>query len=175
MEEQRWVGLREQLLEKIGRGKVGKARDVDMTVSALEYVGRLPENNIVSFSLAQIRAGAIEGHFKHLQRGLNSAGIVQVGPKVAAFYLRDLVSLYSLDACVPQQFQFCLQPIDVWVRKLAHKTGIGGKVASDEPIREAIVDLCKTYGCSALQFNQGAWYAGYFAFDLLVELIAQPR
>jgi hypothetical protein len=175
MDTRKRAGLRRDLRHRIGKGKVGKARDVEMTLSALEYVSRLPQNNIVSFSLAQIRAGAIEDHFRHLQRRLNPKGIVQVGPKIAALYLRDVVSFYGLQGCVPDQFQSCLQPIDVWVRKLAHRTGIGGKDASDERIRQAIVDLCKSHRCSALQFNQGAWYVGRFAFGLLLERISQRR
>jgi hypothetical protein len=168
-ETREWAGLRDELQRRIGRGKVGKARDIEMTISALEYVGRLPQINIVRFSLEQVNKGAIEEHFSELQRSRNPKGIVQVGPKIAALYLRDLVSLYELRDKVPQQFQFCLQPVDVWVRKLAAKTGIVAENEADSRIAKAIVDLCADHNCSALEFNQGAWYLGAHAFELLVE------
>jgi hypothetical protein len=84
-----------------------------------------------------------------------------------------VVSLYQLEDKVSDEFAFCLQPVDVWVRKLAYKTGIVDSRASDKEIQEAVVALCREYGCSPLQFNQGAWYAGYFAFDLLLEMLAE--
>lgn len=155
--------LRGELSKVIGLGKVGKGGDIKMVISTFDYVSKLPKQNIVAHSFAAIRAGEITRHYEDLQ------AIFQVGPKVASFYLRDVVSLFNLESAVPDDFQFCLQPVDVWVRRLAIKTGmvIGGD--SDEEVRRRIVNVCKDYGCSPLQFNQGAWYAGYYAFDLLLE------
>jgi len=173
-EENGWRSVREQLGERIGKGKVGKARDIEMAISALEHVGRLPKCNIVASSVARIRASEIERDYKELQRRHSKTGIVQVGPKVAALYLRDVVSLYELEALVPEEFQFCLQPVDVWVRRLAKKTGLVAEAASDAAIRDAIVSMCRSLGCSPVQFNQGAWYAGSFAFELLLEQLSRP-
>ena len=88
---------------------------------------------------------------------------------MASLYLRDVVSFFKLEDKVSKDFQFVLQPVDVWVRKIAFKTGILPQGASDNQLRDAIVKVCEEQGCSPIQFNQGAWYAGHFAFDLLLE------
>lgn len=160
--------LKKELQEKIGKGKIGKARDVEMVISALQYVRRLPNLNIVAHSIQRIDACEISKHYQELQKSLNKTGIVQVGPKIASFYLRDVVSLFQLENLVSYDFQFCLQPVDVWVRRLA-KIGIVQNNATDEEIQKAIVKLCNELHCSPLKFNQGAWYAGYHSFDLLLE------
>jgi hypothetical protein len=165
--------LRINLQEKVGKGKVGKARDIEMVISTLRFVNWLPDSNIVAYSVRRIEEGEIGQHYNEIQRSRNQAGIVQVGPKIAAFYLRDVVSLYELEDKVSAEFQFTLQPIDVWVRKVAFDTGMVPKGASDQQIGQAIIDLCKVEGCSPLQFNQGAWYAGAYAFPLLMEHLAE--
>lgn len=161
------------LCERIGRHKVGKGRDVAMIVSALHYIRRLPDANIVAYSVARIQAGDIGSHYDELQAARNrETGIVQVGSKIAAFYLRDVVSLFDLESLIPADFQFCLQPVDVWIRRLAHKVGIVGPNATDGDVQQAIVRICQEKGYSPLRFNQGAWYAGANAYDLLLENLA---
>jgi hypothetical protein len=161
------------LAGRIGRGHVGKARDVQMVVSALRYIRNLPHANLVAYSVASIKAGGVREHFLELQHAKSPAtGIRQVGPKVAAFYLRDVVSLFELEPAVPPDVQYCLQPVDVWVRRLAPRIGVVSEEAPDDAIVNALVQLCLERRCSPLQFNQGAWYAGYFAFDLLLEHLA---
>ncbi len=165
--------LRSKLQEKVGKGKVGKARDIEMVISSLQYVNHLSDSNIVAYSIRCIRAGKIGQHYDEIQRARNEAGIVQVGPKIAAFYLRDVVSLFALEDKVSADFQFTLQPVDVWVRRVAFETKMVPKEASDQYIRQAIIDLCDEEGCSPLQFNQGAWFAGAYAFPLLMEKLAE--
>jgi len=163
------------LRDQIRKKKVGKGRDVDMVLSALDFINHLPSLNIVSYSVERIQNGEIEKHYNELQRSQNPKGIIQVGPKIASFYLRDVVSLYDLEDKVSEDFAFCLQPIDVWVRKLAHKIGMVGSGATAEEIAQAIVSLCKEQKCSPVQFNQGAWYIGHFAFDLLLEMLTESQ
>lgn len=170
------VPIEGALRERIGRQKVGKGRDVTMMVSAFRFIRRLPDANdanLVAYSIARIQVGAIGSHYDELQAARSPAtGITQVGAKIAAFYLRDIVSLYDLEDSVPTDFQFCLQPIDVWVRRLVQKVGMVGPDASDGDIQRAIVRECHARGYSPLQFNQGAWYAGANAYDLLLENLA---
>jgi len=142
-----------------------------MVLSTLNFIDRLPAHNIVSYSVERIRHGEIDEHYRELQRSQNKNGIIQIGPKIASFYLRDVVSLYHLEDKIPDEFAIYLQPVDVWIRKLARKTGIVSDRASDQEIQKAIVALCKEYGHSPLQFNQGAWYVGYSEFDLLLEIL----
>lgn len=173
LEDRDLDSLRRNLQEKVGKGKVGKARDIEMVISSLRYVNRLSDSNLVAYSIRRIRAGEIGEHYIEIQRAKNEGGIVQVGPKIAAFYLRDVVSLFALEDKVSADFQFTLQPIDVWVRRVAFDTGMVPKKANDQLIGQAIIDLCKEEGYSPLQFNQGAWYAGAYAFPLLMEKLAE--
>jgi hypothetical protein len=172
LESEHWVTLRRQLDTAIGKGRVGKARDAAMVVSTLEFIGRLPDLNIVNHSVRQIRLGRISNHYYELQRANSPLGIVQVGSKIAAFYLRDMVCLYRLEEYVQGEFSFCLQPIDVWVKKVASELGVASPEATDHELQLAIADSCSRNGVSPLMFNQGAWYIGYHAFDIALGLLA---
>jgi hypothetical protein len=165
--------LRHNLQKKVGKGNIGKARDIEMVISSLRYVSRIPDSNIVAHTVRRINAGEIGQHYDEIQRSENEGGIVQVGPKIAAFYLRDVVSLFELEDNVSEGFQFTLQPVDVWVRRVAFNIGIVPNGTSHRDVSRAIIDLCKSEDCSPLQFNQGAWYAGAHAFALLMEKLAE--
>ena len=166
-----WEPIQTELQKRIGSGKVGKARDIAMVLSILNYIGRLPDLNIVKYSFEQINLDRIGQHYYELQRSESDIGIIQVGPKIASFYLRDLISLYSLDHKVSPEFGFCLQPIDVWVEKLVYKLKLVENPSSHQVIQKAILKLCQEQGISPLLFNQGAWYVGYNAFDILLEIL----
>jgi len=162
--------LKEMLDSKIGKGKVGKKRDVAMVVSILEFLSTIPRRNIVAYTVKQIQDSTINSHYWELQNK-----IAQVGPKVASFYLRDVVSLFELWHEVSDESQEYLQPIDTWVRKLALKAKLAEQGDSDEKIRASIVALCDQENVSPLQFNQGAWYLGYHSFDLLLDLLSEGQ
>ncbi len=178
-ENKNWELLKEKLKEKIGRGKVGKARDVEMVISTLKYVSRLPNRNMIVHSVERINSGKIEDHYKELQYQYNQAnGIFQVGPKIASLYLRDVVSLFQLEDKLSDYDYIYLQPIDTSVRKVAIKMGLVTNAetdVNDDEIRVNIVKLCQKFRCSPLQFNHGAWYTGNYAFDLLFENLAKQR
>ncbi len=161
-----WEG---ELRQRIGKGKVGKGRDVDMIISALRYVGRLPERNIVSYSLECIKGGKVVELYDGLRGQASESGITQVGEKTASFFLRDTVTLYQLENVIPQKSLYCLQPIDTRVRQLASKLSIVNTRVSDFEVREAIIKLCIEQKASSLLFNQGAWYLSIRSFDLLID------
>ena len=75
-EQEAWEGIRTQLKERIGKGKVGKARDVDMISSALSFIGALPNKNIVAHSVSKIQARKVQEHYIELQRAESPRGIV---------------------------------------------------------------------------------------------------
>jgi hypothetical protein len=168
--------FRSLLEERVGAGvgKAGKARDVEMVISALRFVTQLPDHNLVAYSIGQLRAGELAAHYVDLQAARSPDGIVQVGPKIAAFYLRDLVSLFALDGCVTAEEFGLLQPVDVWVRRLVARLGLAAEAASEETIRASIIDVCNAHGYSPLLFNQGLWYLGTHALDLLLECLGVP-
>lgn len=168
-----WKEINTQLCEKIGKGKVGKARDVEMIISALEFIGALPNKNIVAYSAEKIRGGQLQLHYKQLQRREATNGIIQVGPKIAAFYLRDIVSLFQLTDSIDDATAFCLQPVDTWVQQIAERHGIVSEKADTQTTQDAILRMCKAQRISPIRFNQGAWYTAYHALDLLLELLSR--
>ncbi len=148
----------------IVKEKVGKARDIEMLLSIFQFVFKLPEKNLTLFSLGKIRDNRVAEHYRELQR------IRQIGPKVASFYLRDLVCVYGINDLVRPEDLKLLQPIDVWLRKVVCKLGIIERDdAPEDEVRSNIIDGCPQAGVAAFKFNQGAWYLGKYAFDLLIE------
>ena len=51
---QEWRTVERELRQRIGKGKVGKARDVDMVLSSLDFIDQLPSLNIVDYSVKRI-------------------------------------------------------------------------------------------------------------------------
>src|ERR1051326_1133707 len=88
--------------------RVGKSGDRKMVICTLQFVGRLPQSNIVTHSLEIIKARQVDKLYDEL-RHENGNGIFQVGSKVASFYIRDLVTLFDLEGQIEQWQQYCLQ------------------------------------------------------------------
>jgi len=173
LRQEEWKPLENQLREKIGKGKIGKARDIEMILSALYRIDSYPCRNIVNYSIQKIENGLVLEHYRELQDKQSANGIVQVGPKIASFYLRDIVSLFKLGNSVDSDSAFCLQPIDVWVRRIAKKLQIVNNEADDRTIQEAIVKKCEESNVSSFRFNQGVWYAGSYSLHLLLEFASK--
>jgi hypothetical protein len=171
-----FTAFRSLLEERVGTGvgKAGKARDIEMVISALRFAMQLPEHNLAAYSTRRVRAGELAMHYVELQAARSPRGIIQVGPKIAAFYLRDLVSLFALDGYVTAEDFALLQPVDVWVRRLVARLGLASEAAPEETIRASIVEVCDAHSCSPLLFNQGLWYLGTHALDLLLERLGLP-
>jgi hypothetical protein len=166
LRDQGWAPIEAALRSRLGKGKVGRGRDITTALSTLDFIGRIPNLNIVGYSIGRIRAGEIAAHYAELQRSRSETGIVGIGPKVAALYLRDMVLLYNLEDTVGADAAFCLQPIDVWVRRVALRYGVADEGASDAAIQQAIVATCQQHGLSPIRFNLGAWYVGYHGIDV---------
>jgi hypothetical protein len=156
--------IRSRLMKVIGKGEIGRGRDIDMVISILEFISKINDKNIISYSISRIQNGEIADHFDELQK------IHSIGPKCSSFYLRDLNCIYSLDAKITEEDLVCLQPIDVWVRRVASKAGIINDSEKDEElIRKNIIEACSKVEVSAIKFNQGAWYLGHNSFEVLID------
>jgi hypothetical protein len=159
-----FLEIKNALKEVIGKGKIGRGRDIDMVISILDFVSKLTERNIVNYSISKIKNGKIKDHFFELQK------IISIGPKITSFYLRDLICMYSLEKYMSEEDLIFLQPIDTWVRKVALKVGIIDKNNEDDSVvREKIVKACLDLNVSTIKFNQGAWFLGYNSFDIVLE------
>jgi hypothetical protein len=114
----------------------------------------------------RVNHGAICDAFQKLNfRGL--------GPKLRAFILRDIVTLFNAELMLGRDYEahLCCQPIDVWVRKAAGALfeisnisiarGIATKygfTTNDLKIAKGVVELSVEAGVSPLRVNQGIWY-----------------
>jgi len=167
--------LQKRLKRRIGKGKVGKNRDVSMIIDALDFVSNIKDGNIVNYSLGMISKGAVQGLYQELDR------IRSVGPKTASLFLRDLVFLFGLEDKIQDEIEVlvCFQPIDTWVRKIVVedlKTVQESRLSkpTDDEVRR---DICGRLRRKSLRFNAGAWYVGRNSLNILVKNLEkiEPR
>jgi hypothetical protein len=81
-----------------------------------------------------------------------------IGPKIASFYLRDIVCLSGLDENKIQD-SFYLQPFDTWLEQAFSLITKNGETSLESKQR-TLVELCKVANCSPVAFNQGSWIVG---------------
>jgi len=145
--------------------KFGKERDIKMVIDTLKFVDQLDDRNIVNYSLHKISRGELDELWRSLKQN-----VTQVGPKIASFYLRDLVVLFNLESKISASKQIVyLLPIDTWVRKICIKIGIASSGTRSHEIKRRIINVCQSANISPLRFNMGAWYLGKHALDILLD------
>ncbi len=164
-----WRTVRNSLKSKIGKGKVGKGRDIDMIISSLSFLDRLDDKNIVNYSVRMIENGKMSELYKKLQNAQSDNGIVQVGPKIASFFLRDLVFLFDLSHKMTPEIMSLIQPVDTWVKQVCQSIGIASMDDSIESVRNQIIMHCNSANVDPLDFNQGTWYVGYHSYNLVLK------
>jgi Holliday junction resolvasome RuvABC DNA-binding subunit len=134
-----------------------------MAIDSLNYIDTLENKNVVKHSVNEIINNDLHAHYYEL------INIRQIGPKISALYLRDIVCFYELDNLITDTDYSFLQPIDTWVNKIAHKIGLTTNTKNMEEIRIKIIKACRENNISSLKFNQGAWYIGSNAYEILLE------
>jgi hypothetical protein len=84
-----------------------------------------------------------------------------IGDKIAAFILRDIVTILDVEDRIAPEYRILLQPIDRWVDGIAKCLWIElGNRAPPWLVALKIIVKCKEYKCSPVRFNQGAWKYG---------------
>jgi len=83
-----------------------------------------------------------------------------IGDKIAAFLLRDIVSMTGLDDEIQRQDQILLQPVDRWVNGISAYIWNNPDRAPAWFVASRIISECEKYGYSPIKFNQGAWKYG---------------
>jgi len=86
-------------------------------------------------------------------------GIRGIGPKIAPFYLRDLVFLSGIEESKVTD-SYLLQPIDRWLKCALSVLLEDEKLNSLTKKQKSIVKLCSEAEVSAIEFNQGCWGLG---------------
>jgi len=157
------IDVKSELRRNIGKGKVGKGRDVDLVMDTLQ---RFKNKNLVSYSINKISLKRIRELYEELRR------IRGVGQKTASLFLRDLVYLFRLEDKVSERDVVYLQPIDTWVRKGLEK--LLKLKGSEEELKKKVAKVLRKYSISvrdSIKFNMGLWYIGSHAYDLLISSI----
>jgi len=168
-----WSQLRVDLQAVIGKGKVGRRRDIDMIIDILKFISRLPDKNIARYSVEMIKNNKLEELWYGLQKSKSKEGIRSVGKKIASLYLRDLVTILGLEQEVSNAHQVFLQPIDTWVRQIIEKIGLE-ETRNEMKLRRMIVERCGRVSKSAIRairFNEGAWYIGSHSLEILLGML----
>lgn len=155
--------------EKLKSKGVNNEMDRKMVIETIDLVFTLPQkykNNIVQFSISEIKKNKINDVYKSLD------SIHGVGDKIASFYLRDVILIYQLENYLSNyDYKYC-QPIDTWIRKLGQGLGISSKRTSDSDLKTTIIEECKKAKVSPVSFNAGAWIFAAKSFDILIDEIS---
>lgn len=167
LDEEGWQRDDNPLCQSLKKGGVNKRGDRLMVISTLAFITTLDDWNIVNWAVNQIRNGNLRQAYECLDS--EQKKIWSVGPKIAALFLRDIVTVFGLEDKVTDVDQIYLQPIDTWVRQVAVKLEMVQRGESAKKIRSVIVRDCLKCGVSPIAFNQGAWYVGTDSFNLLLE------
>ena len=96
-------------------------------------------------------------------------GIRYVGPKTGSLFIRDAVVIYQLEDYLEDNDYQYVQPVDTWVRQMCEHFGWIEENTKTENVVKIMTQECKKADVSPLRFNQGLWYLGSHALDLLLE------
>jgi hypothetical protein len=91
-----------------------------------------------------------------------------IGPKLAAFFTRDLATILRLWPNIPDGQLYCVQPFDVWIRRLAiecWRTQFHESSNVFENMKQ-LSRLCVSSEISPAEFNKGAWFVGSHFYNL---------
>ena len=143
-------------------------RDRKMFKEMLEKMDDIENNNFVTYAINKIK----EGKFKELLTEIignpatKKKNIYGAGPKTTSLFLRDVVIIFDLEACIKEDDYFMLFPIDTWVRKICKRLKLVRKNDNDKTIIQKIVRKCKELGIDPLLVNAGIWYVGKFSQEI---------
>jgi len=128
-------------------------------VSSPCFVAALADShhNILQWAKAMIERGDAEKALSRLQT------IRGVGPKIAAFYLRDVARFFELE----ERPGWCFQPVDVWTRRTAYYWGelLHRGVRGDRAAAKLLAELAVAAGVRGSDLNAGAWVLGSQLLD----------
>lgn len=127
--------------------------------SVLEFLLRMSANGLPPNIVVYAKVGLANGRLKAVHDKIKE--INGIGSKIASFFLRDVATFYNI---FPSDVRHLLQPIDVWVRRIAKE--LGGPVDNpneqnpkdDEAVQKWIVNQSARVSVNPEEVNQGMWY-----------------
>jgi len=156
----------QELMKTLDDHGVSKGNDRLMVISLINLIQSNHQKNIVQHLVDRVKGKEIPGAHRELE------SVWSIGPKIASLILRDIVYIYDLEKHIEDKetYQY-LQPVDTWVHQLAKRLKIIDpnidKPYDHEP--RDITGKCLSDGVNPIHFNQGAWYLGSHAVDLILE------
>lgn len=156
-----------ELLDDLQDAGVTNRRDRQMVVQILEFIEEIPDDDVIGYVQRKVANEELEDAHERL------TDIYNIGSKKATLFLRDAVTLLDHDECVACDDYKYLFPVDTWVRGVVDELGIvdTDAVEWDQNSSEIINELPDCV--SPIEFNQGAWYVGANAFDVLMENLSR--
>ena len=146
------VSTQDLIKDKLRHNGVNNRGDRQVTLESLLFINDIEDHNVVHHALDRINDHRICLLYQELKY------IKYIGPKLASFFIRDIVLLYNLgDKLLPEEYTV-IQPVDTWVRKAAIKTGLIDESFTDERAMKKIAIGCRQVGIDPARFNAGAWY-----------------
>ena len=115
-------------------------------------INNIPQQNTLATYLRNLinQTHNIQGPFNILTR------IRGIGPKIASFYLRDLVYIMNIDLANIQNRNL-LQPIDTWVKRTVEIL-TNDENMNNRQIGEWVVSNCLENNINPERVNMGMWF-----------------
>lgn len=138
-----------------------------MVLEVVDFLGDIGDHlDIVTYSSEAIEEGKIGAVHDRL------TDIHNIGQKKAALYLRDLVTIKDLEEGLAWEEYRYVFPVDTQVKQVATEIGIVDEGVNTDTVIEEILDACLR-DVSPVEFNQGAWYVGAHAFDVVMSNLSK--
>lgn len=109
--------------------------------------------HLLKWIKSMLEKGNLEEPYNNL---LKVSGI---GPKIGAFYLRDITYAFDLEKKFDKKHAKYIQPIDLWTRRGA-MIWTGNQNKLDAEYAEIIYQMCENAGVSPALANTGLWILG---------------
>jgi len=143
----------------------GRKTDREMVIDSLRLVSQLQGYNhsLIKYTIDNVT----NENLSHIYDKVT--GIRYVGPKTGSLFIRDIVVFYQLEGRLQDDDYQYIQPVDTWVRQMCERFGWAKKNANAKNIVKIMTQECNKADVSLPRFNQGLWYLGSHALDLLLQ------
>ena len=145
------------------KSKTGRKTDREMVIDSLRLVSELTkyDHSLIKYTIENM---------KNIPQVYDTiTNIRYVGPKTGSLFIRDAAVFYKLEDRLKENDNQYVQPVDTWVRQMCERFGWIEENANAKNIVKTMTQECKKAEVSPLRFNQGLWYLGSHALDLLLE------
>lgn len=140
--------------------------DRQMVIDIIDLLADInDDHDIVAYTRERIETGGIEVIHDRL------TDIHNIAQKKAALFLRDVVTIWDLEDQLSWAEYRYVFPVDTQVRQVATELGIVDDGVSRNQLIDAILEACRP-DVSPVELNQGAWYLGANAFDVVMNNLA---